>query len=289
MTAFFGSAAVRFVRTRLVRLGMRFARGTTYTDERLAGMPCTRCGKTPSSEQWLSGVCADIRTPGRWFPLCTECDIDLNEMMLRFFFGDSRDDDLKLYAAYKRARDRRSLSPSGTGDSLGHRKETSLMYLDQEEARRGIAATCGIPEGAERDAFVAKVLPLADGIGEALNGPFYELQVMISQNDGGVASLFASGWDAATAAGLATKVAKAGWDGEAVVTWIRKDDAEIEIPVDHVSEADIGKVVDGFLASVAEQAGVGRDAFDGNDRAGLVADFRRYLDLESSTALSDGP
>lgn len=49
-----------------------------YTEEGIKRMACQRCGK-PSSFQWQ--ICSD----GNVFrPICLDCDIELNETVLRF-------------------------------------------------------------------------------------------------------------------------------------------------------------------------------------------------------------
>jgi len=54
-------------------------------------VPCSRCGK-PSRTQFQ--ICADRRI---YRPFCTECDIALNELVMRWVWGDTREDDLKRY------------------------------------------------------------------------------------------------------------------------------------------------------------------------------------------------
>jgi hypothetical protein len=110
------------VLTKLIQKFNLFShRLTLIPDEELFKTPCSHCGK-PSSEQWLQGVCADFRTRGQYMAVCTECDIVLNEMHLRFFFGSERDKDLEDYADYKRRLDRlRSLSKTSI-DSIDKAK-----------------------------------------------------------------------------------------------------------------------------------------------------------------------
>jgi hypothetical protein len=50
-----------------------------YTAIGISRVPCLGCGK-PSSHQW--SICA---LDNRWFGVCTECDIGLNAIVLRFF------------------------------------------------------------------------------------------------------------------------------------------------------------------------------------------------------------
>lgn len=55
-----------------------------------------RCG-APATEQWYPSVCALADAPKEWVPLCTECDIRLNEMTVRALYGSERDDVLAAY------------------------------------------------------------------------------------------------------------------------------------------------------------------------------------------------
>lgn len=55
----------------------RYDRTKLYTEAGVQRLPCARCGK-PAEQQWFT--CAD----GFWRPICIECDIKLNEMVLRF-------------------------------------------------------------------------------------------------------------------------------------------------------------------------------------------------------------
>jgi len=50
-----------------------------YTELGILRVSCSRCGK-PSKFQWQ--CCA---TGNRWMGVCENCDILLNEMVLRFF------------------------------------------------------------------------------------------------------------------------------------------------------------------------------------------------------------
>jgi hypothetical protein len=63
-----------------------------YTQIGLRRLPCSRnCGRR-ASNQWQ--ICAD----GRVFrPVCTECDVELNEIVMRWVWGDAREDDLRKY------------------------------------------------------------------------------------------------------------------------------------------------------------------------------------------------
>lgn len=56
---------------------MRHGRKKPYTEIGIKRLPCARCRK-PAEAQWR--VCAD----GLWRPICRECDIILNELVLAF-------------------------------------------------------------------------------------------------------------------------------------------------------------------------------------------------------------
>lgn len=71
-------------------------RRAPYTAIGIRRIPCARCG-SPSHAQW--NVCAD-NVNGRplYRGLCKECDIGLNELAMRFVFGNERDADVEAYA-----------------------------------------------------------------------------------------------------------------------------------------------------------------------------------------------
>lgn len=54
-------------------------RRTPYTADGIKRVPCARCGKRPSSQQFQ--VCAD---GNQYRALCVICDVDLNRMVLRW-------------------------------------------------------------------------------------------------------------------------------------------------------------------------------------------------------------
>lgn len=62
-----------------------------YTDRGISRVACARCGE-PSRFQWQ--ICAD----GNQFRgICEECDVALNETVMRFMWGASRDADIDAY------------------------------------------------------------------------------------------------------------------------------------------------------------------------------------------------
>jgi len=57
-----------------------------YTDIGIKRLPCCRCGQK-ARYQW--SICSDDNL---WRPLCIECDIAMNKMVLEFIgFNDSKD------------------------------------------------------------------------------------------------------------------------------------------------------------------------------------------------------
>lgn len=68
-----------------------------YTAIGIRRMRCARCGK-PASAQW--NICAD----GEWRPICSECDIELNDLVLRWMKIKDATAKMKAYRVH-RARD----------------------------------------------------------------------------------------------------------------------------------------------------------------------------------------
>lgn len=67
-----------------------------YTSAGIKRVPCVRCG-SPSYASW--NICADkIASRPQYRALCVECDIGMNEVAMRYVFGDTREDDLNTYA-----------------------------------------------------------------------------------------------------------------------------------------------------------------------------------------------
>lgn len=54
-----------------------------YTEIGIRRLNCIRCGRQ-ATQQWQ--ICAD---GNQYRPICTECDIELNEMVLRFMGFDN--------------------------------------------------------------------------------------------------------------------------------------------------------------------------------------------------------
>lgn len=62
-----------------------------YTERGISRIACARCGAS-SRFQWQ--VCAD---GNQYRGLCVDCDVALNETVMRFMWGTSRDSDLDAY------------------------------------------------------------------------------------------------------------------------------------------------------------------------------------------------
>lgn len=68
----------------------RFGRKRSYTDIGIRRLSCYRCGKK-ASQQW--NVCAD----GKYRPICRDCDIALNALVLQFMGDPDWKDKLQKY------------------------------------------------------------------------------------------------------------------------------------------------------------------------------------------------
>jgi hypothetical protein len=72
-----------------------------YTEIGVRRVPCTRCGK-PGHASW--NICADkVGDRTQYRALCVDCDIELNTMVMRWAFGETREADIAAYAARERA------------------------------------------------------------------------------------------------------------------------------------------------------------------------------------------
>lgn len=72
------------------------ARTKPYTQIGISRVPCARCG-LPSRYQWQ--ICADNRV---FRGLCEGCDIELNALVMRWVWGDTREADIAAYAEQAR-------------------------------------------------------------------------------------------------------------------------------------------------------------------------------------------
>jgi hypothetical protein len=70
---------------------MRHGRRQPYTETGIKRLPCARCG-APATQQW--SACADNNL---YRPICTECDIALNELVLEFMRDPEVKEKIKRY------------------------------------------------------------------------------------------------------------------------------------------------------------------------------------------------
>lgn len=77
-----------------------YRRRQPYSEKGISRVPCAKCGK-PSRYQWT--ICADW---SQYRGLCAEHDIEANELLMRWVWGDTREDDLRRYRE-------KVLAPSG--------------------------------------------------------------------------------------------------------------------------------------------------------------------------------
>ncbi len=75
----------------------RHGRRAPYTALGIRRVPCYRCGQ-PAQYQWQ--VCADDRL---FRPLCLDCDIDLNRVVLRWMKDPEAESKLARYELEKRS------------------------------------------------------------------------------------------------------------------------------------------------------------------------------------------
>lgn len=62
-----------------------------YTEIGIGRVPCARCGR-PSRYQWQ--ICAD---GNQYRGVCAECDVRMNEDIMRFVWGDRREAEIARY------------------------------------------------------------------------------------------------------------------------------------------------------------------------------------------------
>lgn len=60
-------------------MGLRRGRRKPYTDAGIRRIPCARCEWRKAAQQWQ--ICAN---GNRYLGVCTECDVELNRMVLEF-------------------------------------------------------------------------------------------------------------------------------------------------------------------------------------------------------------
>lgn len=73
-----------------------------YTQIGIRRVPCFRCGR-PAEHQWQ--ICADGNL---WRPLCTHCDVAINDCVLRFMRDPNRKTKMRRYREQVAADLRRS-------------------------------------------------------------------------------------------------------------------------------------------------------------------------------------
>lgn len=75
----------------------RHGRSKPYTEVGIRRLPCCRCGE-PAEFQWQ--VCAD---GSLYRPICKECDIELNNIVLMFMRDPERHEKIKEYERKRNA------------------------------------------------------------------------------------------------------------------------------------------------------------------------------------------
>jgi hypothetical protein len=68
-----------------------------FTDEGLKHKPCTRCGHKPSTHQWNIEPCSLGKEAPGWIPICVDCDLLLNEMLVHLIYGARFEAKLAIY------------------------------------------------------------------------------------------------------------------------------------------------------------------------------------------------
>lgn len=76
---------------------MRHGRSTPYTEVGIRRLPCVRC-RHPASFQW--NACSDGNL---WRPLCLDCDIELNRMVLTWMGDPDAEAKAERYELTKRS------------------------------------------------------------------------------------------------------------------------------------------------------------------------------------------
>jgi hypothetical protein len=65
-----------------------------YTKRGIRRVKCSRVGCSNKAVHTFN-ICAVDR--GIYYPVCVECDIKINEIVVRLIFGDKREDELRRY------------------------------------------------------------------------------------------------------------------------------------------------------------------------------------------------
>lgn len=66
-------------------------RSIPYSAAGIGRVPCARC-RRPSAFQWQ--ICAD---GNQYRPLCKACDVELNTIVMRFVFGETKEAVIEAY------------------------------------------------------------------------------------------------------------------------------------------------------------------------------------------------
>jgi len=147
-----------------------------------------------------------------------------------------------------------------------------------------------------RDDTATRVL--VDRIAYAMNGAFLAFQDAIGQDDGGIASVFASGMDAEMAAQVAIDILaseKHGftpWDGKTMpAEWDGSPALDLGKVVKalEVTEADVRAVVNAYVDRIASDVGIEKDAIGQATRDDHVQWFLDYLKTEAAYEQDETP
>lgn len=69
----------------------------------LSREPCARCRKFLAFEQWKTKICS-LGKPDLWIPICLNCDVELNRVMLEYWAFDDWQERAAAYRAQLVAR-----------------------------------------------------------------------------------------------------------------------------------------------------------------------------------------
>jgi hypothetical protein len=72
---------------------MSRGRRKPYTERGIRRLRCFRCRKRQARQQWQ--ICADGNV---WRPICDECDLELNALVLRWIGGRGVEAKIRRYA-----------------------------------------------------------------------------------------------------------------------------------------------------------------------------------------------
>jgi len=182
---------------------------------------------------------------------------------------------------------------SGREEWLSAQKNWYWGIDDIESAMEEI--TRSVPDLVEDDRATRV---LVDRIGYAMNAVFLSFQNAIGQDDGGVASVFASGWDTVMAARVAIDVLASekqgftAWDGKRMpAPWDGSPSLDLGkvVRAAEVTEADVRAVVDAYVDRIASDVGIEKGAIDQATRDDHVEWFLAYLRTEAAYEQDETP